>query len=320
MRPLGALPSFVHPALTVELDITSRLTGHWDWLPGRAERTESLMRITNLLIGTTTLAVVAAGFVGMLTVQKLRTAQARSPLRIVFDGSASGLRKGGPVNFDGVPAGEITSITLESPRKVVAMTMLDNSAPIRKDTVVGIEFQGLTGVAAISLVGGAASAAPVPLDNDGVPVLTADLSEQQSITDTLHNVDKVIVDNEGTIKDGLLSFETYTASLKSKGQTIDDVIAKVENGLEGFGNAVDKVDGLVPGLADGKASELFEKVKSIREMADGFRKKSATVMEDARQTLVDLSDTANKMSEKLNPPASAASSPAAPRRQSTKRQ
>jgi phospholipid/cholesterol/gamma-HCH transport system substrate-binding protein len=278
------------------------------------------MRVTNLLIGTTTLAVVAAGFVGMLTVQKLRTAQARSPLRIVFDGSASGLRKGGPVNFDGVPAGEITSITLESPRKIVAMTMLDNSAPIRKDTVVGIEFQGLTGVAAISLVGGAASAAPVPLDRDGVPVLTADLSEQQSITDTLHNVDKVIVDNEGTIKDALLSFETYTASLKSKGQAIDDVIAKAENGLEGFSSAVDKVDGLVPGLADGKASELFEKVKSIREMADGFRKKSATVMEDARQTLVDLSDTANKMSEKLNPQTSAAPSPAAPRRQGTKRQ
>jgi phospholipid/cholesterol/gamma-HCH transport system substrate-binding protein len=278
------------------------------------------MRVTNLLIGTTTLAVIAAGFVGMLTVQKLRTAQARSPLRIVFDGSASGLRKGGPVNFDGVPAGEITSITLESPRKIVAMTMLDNSAPIRKDTVVGIEFQGLTGMAAISLVGGAASAPPVPLDKDGIPVLTADWSEQQSIADTLHNVDKVIVANEGAIKDGLLSFETYTASLKSKGQAIDDVIAKAENGLEGFSNAVDKVDGLAPGLADGKASELFEKVRSIREMADGFRHKSATVMDEARQTLLDLSDTANKMSQKLTPQAAAAPSPAAPRRQGAKRQ
>jgi phospholipid/cholesterol/gamma-HCH transport system substrate-binding protein len=278
------------------------------------------MRVTNLLIGTTTLAVIAAGFVGMLTVQKLRTAQARSPLRIVFDGSASGLRKGGPVNFDGVPAGEITSITLESPRKIVAMTMLDNSAPIRKDTVVGIEFQGLTGMAAISLVGGAASAPPVPLDKDGIPVLTADWSEQQSIADTLHNVDKVIVANEGAIKDGLLSFETYTASLKSKGQAIDDVIAKAENGLEGFSNAVDKVDGLAPGLADGKASELFEKVRSIREMADGFRHKSATVMDEARQTLLDLSDTANKMSQKLAPQAAAAPSPAAPRRQGAKRQ
>src|SRR5262249_26879575 len=136
------------------------------------------MRVTNLLVGTATLAVIAAGFVGMLTVERLRTAQARSPLRIVFDGSASGLRKGGPVNFDGVPAGEITSIKVGSPRKIAALVMLDNSAPIRKDTAVGIEFQGLTGVAAISLVGGAASAPPVPPDQDGVPMLTADLSEQ----------------------------------------------------------------------------------------------------------------------------------------------
>src|SRR6201987_1349508 len=234
------------------------------------------MRATNLVIGTTTLAVLAAGFVGMLVVQKVRAVRNQSPLRIVFDGSASGLRKGGPVNFDGVPAGEITSITLASPRQIVAMVTLDNSAPIRKDTAVGIEFQGLTGVAAISLVGGAAGAPPVPLDPDGVPVLTADWSEQQSITDTLHNVDKVIVDNEGTIKDALVSFEAYTASLKSKGQAIDDMIAKAENGLDGFSNAVDKIDGLVPGLADGKAAELFEKVTSIREMADGFRKKSAT--------------------------------------------
>ena len=277
------------------------------------------MRVTNLLVGTTTLAVIAAGFIGMLTVQKLRITQARSPLRIVFDGSASGLRKGGPVNFDGVPAGQITSIKLESPRKIVALVMLDNSAPIRKDTVVGIEFQGLTGVAAISLVGGAASAPPVPLDQDGVPVLTADWSEQQSITDTLHNVDKVIVDNEGAIKDTLLSFETYTASLKSKGEAIDDVIAKTESGLDGFSNAVDKVDHLMPGLADGKASELFEKLKSIRETADGLRKKSATVMEDARQTLLDVSDTANKMTQKLEPRAAAVPTPVAPHREGSKR-
>ncbi len=277
------------------------------------------MRITNLLIGMTTLAVIAAGFVGMLTFQKLRTTQARAPLRIVFDGSASGLRKGGPVNFDGVPAGEIASITLESPRKIVALVMLDTAAPIRKDTVVGIEFQGLTGVAAISLVGGAASAPPVPLDKDGVPMLTADLSEQQSIADTLHNVDKVIIANEGTIKDGLLSFETYTASLKSRGQAIDDAIAKAENGLESFSNTVDKVDGLVPGLADGKASELFEKVKSIRDMADSFRKKSATAMEEARQTLLDVSATANKMSQKLNPQAAAAPASGTPLRPNAKR-
>src|SRR6201994_5082426 len=150
-----------------------------------------IMRATNLVIGTTTLAVLAAGFAGMLVVQKVRAVRNQSPIRIVFDGSASGLRKGGAVNFDGVPAGQILSIKLENPRKIVVEALLDNNAPIRKDTVVGIEFQGLTGVAAISLVGGAAAAAPVPMDEDGIPILTADLREIESIRDSLHNVDRI---------------------------------------------------------------------------------------------------------------------------------
>jgi phospholipid/cholesterol/gamma-HCH transport system substrate-binding protein len=276
------------------------------------------MRATNLVIGTTTLAIIAAGFITMLAVQKIRAVRNQSPMRIVFNGSASGLRKGGMVNFDGVPAGQITSIKLESPTRIVAMVLLDNSAPIRKDTVVGIEFQGLTGVAAISLVGGAPAAAPVPLDADGVPVLTADWSEQQSITDTLHNVDRLIVDNQATIRDGLLSFETYTASLKSKGETIDRVMAKADDAFAGFESVMAKIDDAIPGIADGKTEELFEKVKALREMADTFKLKSAKIMEEGRQTLIDVSEAANNMTRKIDP---AALPPAAPpRRPQQKRQ
>jgi phospholipid/cholesterol/gamma-HCH transport system substrate-binding protein len=270
------------------------------------------MRATNLAIGTTTLAIIAAGFVGMLAVQKIRAVRNQSPMRIVFNGSASGLRKGGFVNFDGVPAGEITSIKLESPTRIVAMVLIDNSAPIRKDTAIGIEFQGLTGVAAISLVGGAPAAPAVPLDSDGIPVLTADWSEQQSVTDTLHNVDRLIVNNESTIKDGLLSFESYTASLKSKGEAIDRVMAKADDAFAGFDSVMAKIDDAIPGLADGKTEELFEKVKALREMADTFRQKSDKLMEESRQTLSDIGEAANNMTRKMNP--TAAPPAAAPRR------
>ena len=274
------------------------------------------MKATNLVIGTTTLAVVAAGFVGMLTFQKIRAVRNQSPLRIVFNGSASGLRKGGTVIFDGVPAGEIMSIKLENPRRIVAMVMLDNSAPIRKDTTVGIEFQGLTGVADIALVGGAPTAPQVPLDADGIPVLTADWSEQQSITDTLHNVDRVIVDNRGMIKDSLLSFETYTASLKSKGEAIDRILGKADTALISFQGTLERIDGVLPGFADGKAEELFEMVKSFRELADTYKKKSALFMEEGRRMLLDVNEAANTMSRKIDP---AAVPPAPPRRPQQKR-
>jgi phospholipid/cholesterol/gamma-HCH transport system substrate-binding protein len=277
-------------------------------------------RASNLMIGSTTLAVIAAAFVGLLGFQKIHGIQQRGPLRIIFEGSASGLRKGGSVNFDGVQVGEILSLKLDNPRKVVALVRLDNSAPIRKDTVVGLEFQGLTGVAAISLTGGADAAPPAPLDEDGIPVLTADLSETESIRDTLHNVDRVLVGNQATLKNALLSFETYTASLASKGDAIDSIIRKADNAFASFDSAMTKIDSVVPGLADGKADELFQKVKSIHELAESFNKRSGAFLEEGRRSLLDISQAAIKVTRKFEPQAGSGDSPPPPRPPSQKRQ
>jgi phospholipid/cholesterol/gamma-HCH transport system substrate-binding protein len=275
------------------------------------------MRSTNLVIGTTTLAILAVGLFGLLGVRKIRTISQETRMRIVFEGgSASGLRRGGSVNFDGVQIGEVLSLRLDNPRKVVAEVRVDKNAPIRKDTVVGLEFQGLTGIAAISLIGGDSSDPPVPADKDGVPTLTADLSEIQSIRDTLHNVDRVLVGNQSTIKDGLLSFETYTASLASRGDAIDKAIAKADDAFAGFNTAIARIDNLLPGFADGKADELFEKLRDIREFAQTFDRKSGIVIEEARQTLLDVSDSANKITSKFDPQA-VSSRP--PRRQAPQR-
>jgi phospholipid/cholesterol/gamma-HCH transport system substrate-binding protein len=263
-----------------------------------------MARASNLVIGTATLVVIAVAFGGLLGVQKWRALQSRSQLRVVFEGgSASGLRRGGPVNFDGVPAGQILSIKLDNPRKVVALVSLDNTAPIRKDTVAGIEFQGLTGVAAVSLIGGAPSAPPVPLDADGIPVLTADLSDAESIVDTLHSVDRTIVSNAPAIKEGLRTFEDYTADLRSKGGEIDAVMAKVDTAFAGFDKAVTKIESVMPGFVDGKADELFEKIKGLHELADTMKRKSAGYLEDGRKMLLDLSEAANKMSGTPSPAA-----------------
>lgn len=142
-------------------------------------------RANYFLIGTFTLAVIAAAFGFVLWFQSLHTTKARSPLRVVFEGAASGLRNGGSVNFNGVRVGEVISVKLDNPKRVVALAMVENSAPIRKDTLVGLEFQGLTGVAAISLKGGQENAPPVPLDDDGVPVLTADPDLLQDISEAI---------------------------------------------------------------------------------------------------------------------------------------
>ena len=53
----------------------------------------------------------------------------------------------------------------------------------------------------------------------------------------------------------------------------------------------------------------------MRELTDSLRKKSDTFMEEGRSTLLDISDTANKMSAKFGGQ-SAAPAPRPPRRPS----
>jgi phospholipid/cholesterol/gamma-HCH transport system substrate-binding protein len=257
------------------------------------------VRASNLTIGAVAFLAITVAFAGFLGLRKIRGLQQQTPLRIVFEGSASGLRKGGNVNFDGVQVGEIISLKLDNPRKVVALVRLDETAPIRKDTIVGLEFQGLTGVAAISLTGGAATAPPVPLDADGVPTLVADLSETETVRDALHNVDRFLVNNQTTVKNALLSFETYTAALVSKSEAIGGIIRKADRAFENFDGTIAKIDNIVPGLSQGGDGELYQKVKSIRELAESFNKQSAAAVEEGRRSLLDISQAAIKVTRKF---------------------
>jgi phospholipid/cholesterol/gamma-HCH transport system substrate-binding protein len=251
-------------------------------------------RANYVLVGLFTLAVIAAAFGFVLWFQSLHTAKARSPLRIVFEGPATGLRTGGNVNFNGIRVGEVVSVKLDNPRRVVALAMVENSAPIRKDTLVGLEFQGLTGVAAISLKGGEEAAPGVPLDEDGIPVLTADPNRLQDVTEairaTLQNINKVVADNQEAVKNSLRNLEVFTSSLSRYSERIDAIMSRVD-GVMG------KADSLMLGLnslAGGKeGGELFQAVKSIRELAEDFDKRSGALMVDGRRTLGDISRAVN---------------------------
>jgi phospholipid/cholesterol/gamma-HCH transport system substrate-binding protein len=251
-------------------------------------------RANYVLIGAFTLAVIAAAFGFVLWFQSLHTTKARSPIRIVFEGPASGLRNGGSVNFNGIRIGEVISVKLDNPRRVVALAMVENKAPIRKDTLVGLEFQGLTGVAAISLKGGEEAAPAVPLDEDGIPVLTADPNALQDVTEairaTLQNVNRIVADNQESVKNSLRNLETFTGALARNSEKIDGIMVKVD-GVMG------KADSLMLGLntvAGGNSGgELSAMVKAIKDLAEDLDKRSGLLIADGRRTLSDISRAVN---------------------------
>jgi phospholipid/cholesterol/gamma-HCH transport system substrate-binding protein len=275
-------------------------------------------RANFVLIGAFTLAVIAAAFGFVMWFQSLHTTKTRTPLRVIFEGPAAGLRNGGSVNFNGIRVGEVVSVKLDNPRRVVALAMVANDTPIRKDTLVGLEFQGLTGVAAISLKGGEEAAPSVPLDEDGVPVLTADPNALQDVTEairgTLQNINRVVADNQEAVKNSLHNLEAFTASLARNSEKIDGMMLKVDG-------VMSKADSLMLGLdtlAGGKdGGELFQTVKSIRELAEDFDKRSGVLMSDGRRTLGDISRAVNNLDRNptrliFGPASSAAAPPPAP--------
>ena len=266
-----------------------------------------MARASNVMIGGLALVLIAGSLGAFMTYQKLAGRNQQIPFRVIFDGSASGLSKGGSVNFAGIRVGQVVSLKLDNPRHVIALMMIDGNTPVRRDTQVGLEFQGLTGIAAISFTGGTLDAPPAPLGEDGIPELTADpeglLDMQEKIRVALRNVDKVISENEVAVKDTLRNFESFTASLSGSGEKITSIISSADSSIGSVDGALDKTKDFLGGLASDKyGGELLPTVISLRELIESFDKKSDTALNEARKMLGDLSQSINK-SKFVAPPA-----------------
>ena len=102
------------------------------------------IRARYVQMGAFTLAVIAAGFAFVYWLENAGGLRERTVYRIQFESPVSGLLKGSAVLFNGIRVGEVTALDLSSanPRQVLATIAIERATPVRKDTAVGIDFQG----------------------------------------------------------------------------------------------------------------------------------------------------------------------------------
>ncbi len=216
------------------------------------------------ITGAFTLAVVLGVFGFIYWFLSSTGGGERSVYRIVFANSVSGLRSGASVLFDGMRVGEVTQLALDphDPRKVEAQIALDRSVPVRADTKVSLSFQGLTGLAEVSLTGGSADAALVTADAGHLPTLYADPNAGADVTqaarDVLSRIAGLVSENETTMRTSLHNIETVTTTLAQNSQRLDKVMAGLEN-LSGTGDN--------PG-------EIGQAAEAIRKLADNLDKRT----------------------------------------------
>jgi phospholipid/cholesterol/gamma-HCH transport system substrate-binding protein len=111
--------------------------------------------------------------------------------------------------FNGIRAGEVSGLGLDAqdPRKVVATISVERAVPVRADTKVALAYQGLTGLAEVTLSGGAADAALVVADSGGPPTLYAEPGAGADVTqaarDVLSRIDGLVAENETALRSSL---------------------------------------------------------------------------------------------------------------------
>jgi phospholipid/cholesterol/gamma-HCH transport system substrate-binding protein len=218
-------------------------------------------RANYVVIGLFTLGVVLGVFGFVYWFQNIGGSGERATYRVVFDGSVSGLRTGATVLFNGIRVGEVTDLKLnpQRPKQVIAVISIEKSVAVRKDTEVGLEFQGLTGIASVSLKGGDPSTPALVGSKDNPPQLAAAPGAAQDVTqgarDTLHRIDELIEQNQQAFHNSLANLDRFSQTLARNSERVD----KITEGLQNLASG-----------PDGKGGELSEAVRSIMTLANNL--------------------------------------------------
>src|SRR5580700_8579637 len=182
-----------------------------------------------VVVGAFVLAAIAAVFGFVYWLHNTGGLGPRATYHLQFEGSVPGLLVGAAVLFNGIRVGEVTDLGLapDSPRRVDATISVSSATPVRADTKVGLDFQGLTGVPVIALEGGTAKAGSGP-----VTTLISEQGAGQSMTqaarDALRRVDSVLAENAGPLKDTIANFNVFSEGLSRNTAKLDGIVSGLE--------------------------------------------------------------------------------------------
>jgi phospholipid/cholesterol/gamma-HCH transport system substrate-binding protein len=195
------------------------------------------------LIGGFMLAVILASFAFVYWLENKGGFSQRALYRVRFESSISGLLVGSAVLFNGIRVGEVTDLALDAnhPEQVLATIAVDRETPVRSDTQIGIESQGLTGGAAVILIGGDAASPSVAVSDGNLPLLVANPSATQDWTalarGVLRKLDTILSENADNLHSAIANINSFTDVLARNSGRIEGLLGGLERLTGGGGGA-----------------------------------------------------------------------------------
>ena len=183
------------------------------------------------LIGLFVLTVIVAAFGFVYWLHNSGGLTERTVYRIQFENTVAGLLTGAAVLFNGIRVGEVTALELDAniPNRVTATIAVATTTPVRADTKVGLDFQGLTGVPVVTLQGGSIPLAASQKPHTQPYTLVADPLAGQSMTnaarDALKRLDSILSDNSEPIRSTIANLNTFSGALARNSDKLDEIVA-----------------------------------------------------------------------------------------------
>jgi phospholipid/cholesterol/gamma-HCH transport system substrate-binding protein len=249
-------------------------------------------RANYILIGLFTLAVVLGAFVFVYWFQGTGGIGPRDAYQVRFEGPVSGLRTGSTVLFNGVRVGEVTQmqISADDPRHVVADILVEARTPIRSDTVVGLDFQGLTGISSLSLRGGSAAAPPLAGKDGAPPVLVARSAVSQDVVQAVRDVvsrfDSILSENQTAFTSAVKNIDVFAEALARSSKRFDGIL----DGLENLSGTKDR-----EGELGATAKSFREGADAVRDLARNLDKRTDELTASIRETSESVRDLARNL-------------------------
>ncbi|MBB3772842.1 phospholipid/cholesterol/gamma-HCH transport system substrate-binding protein [Angulomicrobium tetraedrale] len=251
-------------------------------------------RANYIIIGLFTLAVIAAGFGFVWWFNGSNSRGPRASYDVVFSGPVSGLQTGSAVTFNGIPVGEVTRLRLdkEDPRKVVATVAVQPDTPVKSDTRAELDAQVLTGLASVGLIGGSATATPLPTPTEGqLPRIEADASAVQDlmqgarqvmgrVDDIARRVDDLLRDNEGKISSVIDNVDKFTTVLGNNADTINGLITDVGAAARRIDQLAGNLDKTVTSVEPDKVRAIVDNVAQFSTQLEGMTSKVNAILDN----------------------------------------
>jgi phospholipid/cholesterol/gamma-HCH transport system substrate-binding protein len=262
-------------------------------------------RANYVVIGAFTMAAVVGAFLFVMWIAGYTTPGGHRTFQVIFNGSVSGLSNGANVNFNGIKVGEVTHLTFSrsDPHQVVADIDVTADAPIDRNTKARLETAGITGAAAVALLGGSTPGAPLVGENGQGATIYAEQSMQlQDILDNvgalsiratavLDDARKIIADNSEPIHSAIANVDVFSKALADNAPGIDAALKSVGE----LGKQIGPLAARLQTLSD-DADRVVQsidpaEVRAIVDNVQNLSAKGVSVVDRADKLLADNSDS-----------------------------